>query len=114
MQVLKKMVRSNAKLLEQVIKRYEEYLAFNKSHNKNLLTTCNTDFSKPHTDGPLIQDCSSPQFKIYSWNNVLINIKSSANCFIGGCINGSDLLIMKVLNICYNSVKKKKKKCFYL
>jgi len=107
MQVLKKMVRSNAKPLEQVIKRYEEYLTFNNSHHENLSTTCNTDFRKPHTDGPLIQDCSSPQFKIYSGNNVLINIKSSANCFIGGCINGSDLLIMKVLNICFNSVKKK-------
>lgn len=106
MQVLKKMVRSNAKPLKQVIKRYEEYLTFNKSHHENL-TTCSTDFRKPHTDGPLMQDCSSPQFKIYSGNNVLINIKSSANCFIGGCINGSDLLIMKVLNICYNSVKKK-------
>lgn len=101
------MVRSNNKPLEQVIKRYEEYLTFDKSHNENLLTTCNTDFRKPHSDGPLIQDCSSPQFKIYSGNNVLINVKSSANCFIGGCINGSDLLIMKVLNISYNSVKKK-------
>ncbi|KAF0748075.1 DUF4218 domain-containing protein [Aphis craccivora] len=54
------MFRSNAKPLKQVIKRYEEYLIFNKFNNKNLSTTCNTDFRKPHTNGPLIQDCSSP------------------------------------------------------
>jgi len=69
----KKMVRKFEKPLEQVVKRYEEFLTFTEPKitsldNKEIV------FKKPHNDGPLVEHCSGPQFKIMIINNLKINI----------------------------------------
>jgi len=99
MQLLKKMVRSNAKPLQQVIKRYEELNVFGglKTNNNK-----SSEFLKNiHCDGPLGEGCSSPQYKIFSKNNFTIKIKSLSDCYVG-YYDATKVHIMKVLNICYH------------
>jgi len=71
------MVRKFEKPLETVVKRYEEFLTFTEPiitslDNKEIV------FKKPHNDGPLVEHCSGPQFKIMIINNLKININSSS------------------------------------
>lgn len=107
MQFLKKMVRSKSKPLEQVIKRYEEYKMYGQPLNDSVvLDEIDKIFQKPHNDGPLIDGYSSPQFKIYSQPGIKINIKSSANSYIGINTN-TNLTILKVFNICFDYINKK-------
>lgn len=99
---LKKMVRKFEKPLEQVVNRYEEFLTFTEpkisSLNKEIV------FKKPHNDGPLVEHCSGPQFKIMIMNNFKININSSSNCYIGFKCR-EKLNICKVENISSKSSK---------
>lgn len=99
MQLLKKMVRSNAKPLQQVVKRYEELNIFGRL---TIDKSKNSDFFKNiHSDGPLGEGCSSPQYRFFSKNNFTIKIKSLSDCYVGyyGAIK---VHIMKVLNISYH------------
>lgn len=99
MQLLKKMVRSHAKPLQQVVKRYEELNEFGRLTNNN---SKNSDFFKNiHSEGPLGEGCSSPQYKIFSENNFIIKIKSLSDCYVG-YYDATKVHIMKVLNICYH------------
>ncbi|CAI6367351.1 unnamed protein product [Macrosiphum euphorbiae] len=101
MQFLKKMVRSKARPLEQVIKRNEELNKFGR-----LEITCTqiteNECKNRHNEGPLIEGCSSPQFKIVSMKNVLIKIRSLSDCYIGYFNSNKKLIIMNVVNVCYH------------
>lgn len=100
MQLLKKMVRSNAKPLQQVVKRYEELNVFGKLTINN---SKNSEFFKNiHSAGPLGEGCSSPQYTIFSKNNFTIKIKSLSDCYVG-YYDATEVHIMKVLNICYHT-----------
>jgi len=61
----------------------------------------NIEFIKPHNEGPLIDQCSGPQFKCIIIDDFKIDTKSIANCYIG-FIKENKLLICKVENICRN------------
>lgn len=99
MQLLKKMVRSNAKPLQQVVKRYEELNVFGRLTINN---SKNSEFFKNiHSAGPLGEGCSSPQYTIFSKNNFTIKIKSLSDCYVG-YYDATKVQIMKVLNICYH------------
>jgi len=77
------MVRKFEKPLEQVVKRYEEFLTFTEPKITSL-DNREIVFKKPHNDGPLVDEhCSGPQFKIMIINHLKININSSSNCYIG-------------------------------
>lgn len=106
MQTLKKIVRSNAKPLHQVIKRYEEFILFGKLAINN---TQNTEdvFKYLHFDGPLNNGCTSPQYKIVCKKSFMIKIKSLSDCFIGFYDDTKNLIIMHVENICYHPISGK-------
>jgi len=95
------MLRSNAKLLDQVIERYEELTLFGKL---SINDTKNTEdvFKHLHSDGPLNDGCTSPQYKIVCKANFMIKIRSTADCFIGFYDDTKKIFIMKVENICYH------------
>jgi len=99
LQFLKKMVRKFEKPLEQVIKRYNEYLTF--SEFKDSTSKQNIEFRKPHNEGPLIDKCTGPEFKCVIIDNFKIDTKSIANCYIG-FVKDNQLNICKVENICKN------------
>jgi len=102
------MVRSHSMPLEQVINRYEESMEYNFCTFDSIKkVSINPELKKNHNDGPLIEGCSSPQFKFYSNKIFSINVKSVSNCYIGGFLNNDELSIMKVYNICYNFNNKK-------
>jgi len=99
MQLLKKMVRSNAKPLQQVVKRYEELNVFGRLTINN---TKNSElFKNIHSAGPLGEGCSSPQYTIFSKNNFTIKIKPLSDCYVG-YYDATKVHIMKVLSICYH------------
>lgn len=100
MQFLKKMVRSNARPLEQVIKRYDEFNMFGRLTKINEQNS-EDQFKNIHNDGPLREDCSSPQYKILSKKYFIIKIKSLSDCYIG-YFEDQKIIVMKVENICYH------------
>lgn len=104
MKCLKKMVRKFDKPLEQVVKRYEELLAFTEP---KVILTSNLDvsFKKLHDKGPLIDHCSGPQFEIIIMNNFKINTMSNSDCYISFKYQDK-LNICKVENICCQYSKK--------
>lgn len=61
-------------------------------------------FKKQHYNGPIVEFCSGPQFKICILNNFKINITSISNCYVG-YTDQNKLNICKVENICKNSSK---------
>jgi hypothetical protein len=104
MKTLKKMIRKHEKPLEQVIKRYNELQTFGITNlnkpNKNI------EYLKPYSGGLLSEGCNGPEFKIVIKNNIKINIKSSADIYIGYSVDGR-LNIFKILNICCDKSKAK-------
>ncbi|XP_060872826.1 uncharacterized protein LOC132946776 [Metopolophium dirhodum] len=103
MKSLKKMVRKHQKPLEQVIKRYQEFLEFsNKPPISNLLPY-SIEYKKPHNNGPILGNVTS-QFQIVIVNyDVKIKTNSITDCYIGFSKEGI-LHIYKVLNICCNHI----------
>lgn len=95
------MVRSKARPLEQVIKRNEEFKMFGRFEMTCTQITDN-ECKNIHNEGPLIEGCSSPQFKIVCLKNVLVKIRSLSDCYIGYFDNNKKLIIMKVVNVCYH------------
>ncbi|XP_016664012.2 uncharacterized protein LOC107885091 [Acyrthosiphon pisum] len=81
LQFLKKMVRKFEKPLEQVIKRYNEYLTFSEFKD----STCkkDIDFRKPHNEGPIIDQFNGSQFKCIIIDDFKIDTQSIANCYVG-------------------------------
>jgi len=92
MLTLKRMVRSNAKPLQQVIKRYEEFILFGKLVINDIQCTQDV-FKHLHFDGPL---STFPQYKTVCKKNYMIKIKSSSDCFIGFYDDNKKLIIIKV------------------
>jgi len=63
------------------------------------------EFKRLHTKGPLINDFTGQQFEVIIVNYIKINIKSTADCYIG-FIEEGQLHICKVENICMNNNEK--------
>lgn len=100
LQRFKKILKKHDKPLEQVVRRYIEY-----EHNKinkteaPEITYSNflVDLKSAHAEGPLIQNCYNPQYKIIRSLNTTIRIDTLAdNCC--GLIDGN---IIEVKNIAY-------------
>lgn len=91
------MVRKSDKPLQQVIKRYHEYLTFCEP-NISLKSPSRIEFKTPHNDGPLVEGFTGCQFKSVIINYIKINIQSISNCYIG-FIKHDKLKICKVANI---------------
>lgn len=108
MSELKKMVCKNDKPLQQV-RRYEERNSF-LSSSDNLLTQHNEDFllkfENLHTEGPLVNGTSSPQYKVLILDKITIKTHSDPNSYIGLKKDGI-IKIFKVVNICYSVDEKK-------
>ncbi|CAI6372420.1 unnamed protein product [Macrosiphum euphorbiae] len=98
MKFLKKMVRKHEKPLEQVINRYQEFITFNKPLVNN---NSNVSFKKEHSNGPLTEHYTGPQFQILIKNNLKINTKSGSDVYIG-FKKQNKLSIFKILNICHD------------
>lgn len=96
------MIRKHEKPLEQVINRYQEFMTFNES----MLSTnlCNEVINKKlHSNGPLLEHLTAPQYQIVIKHNVKINTQSISDNYIG-FKDDKKLIIFKVFNICHNSV----------
>jgi len=91
------MIRKHEKPLEQVINRYNEFQNFCKSNILNISLN-SIEYLKEHNSGPLLDECTGPQFKIVIKNNIKTKIKSLSDCYIGFTYNGS-LSIFKIVNI---------------
>lgn len=63
-------------------------------------------FEKLHTEGPLIRDMASPQYKILILEKIIIKILSDSDSYASVNTNG-ETNIIKIVNICYNSLLKK-------
>lgn len=106
MKFLKKMIRKQEKPLEQVINRYQEFMTFGES----MLSTnlCNeVIYKKLHSNGPLLEHLTAPQYQIVIKHDVKINTKSISDNYIGFKYD-KKLFIFKVFNICHNSVSGRK------
>jgi len=95
---LKKMVRKSEKPLEQVIKRYTEYLTFCEPNISVSQLPNKIEFKTSHNDGPLLEGFNGLQFKSVIINDIKINTQSISNCYIG-FIKQDKLTICKVINI---------------
>jgi hypothetical protein len=95
---LKKMVRKSEKPLEQVVKRYTEYLTFCEPNIPVSQSQNKIEFKTSHNDGPLLEGFDGLQFKSAIINDIKINIQSISNCYIG-FIKQDKLVICKVINI---------------
>jgi hypothetical protein len=98
---LKKMVCKFERSLNQVVKRYDEFLTFTEP-KISLSSNNEIVFKKLHDDGPLVEQCSGPQFKIMIMSNFEINTISSSNCYIGFKSKENKLNIFKIENITKN------------
>jgi len=100
------MIQKHEKPLEQVMNRYNEYQTFCRSNNLNV-SLKPIEYLKQHNGGPLLEECTGPQFKIVIKNNIKINIKSQSDCNIG-CIYNGNLSIFKIVNVCIKKSDKSK------
>lgn len=95
------MVRKHEKPLEQVINRYQEFITFSESKSNDSING-KIVYKKLHSNGPLFEHFSAPQFQTFIKNDMKINIKSESDCYIGFEDN-KELSIFKVINICYDT-----------
>jgi len=100
MQIFKKFIKKTDRPLQQVIRRCIE-----KEINLNSLLlpiTSDSVMKHPslmvlHSDGPLVDNCGNPQYKIVKYNGIILKAESSAdNCFGLKC--GA---IVSIQNIAY-------------
>ncbi|EFN71874.1 hypothetical protein EAG_07199, partial [Camponotus floridanus] len=102
LQEVKKIIRKADKPLQQLHRRYME---------KND-AICNTDLTyeenskiqllNEHYDGPLIQDCTNPQYKSINMAQYIIKVNDNAN----NCCFMKDESIIKIENIAYCNRRK--------
>lgn len=59
---------------------------------------------KPHSNGPILEHLTVPQFQIVFKNKIKINTKSLSDSYIGFKDQLKHLIIFKVFNICHNSI----------
>jgi len=97
--VLKKFVRKSGQPLQQTVKRYAESIIFNTPIILNIKNSEKYQFKQQHTSGPMINNCSEPQYKKMIFNKIVINTNNNADCFIGTFLGD----IVKVVNICTNT-----------
>lgn len=95
MKSLKKMIRKHDKPLQQIIKRYSEQKNVNTHRDKNIEIV----FKNEHTQGPLLDNLTEPQYKIVLLQNTTIKTRSIADRFI----LTKDNNVMEVLNIAYTN-----------
>jgi len=93
MKSLKKMIRKSDKPLQQIIKRNYEQNEHNNFQHKNIKTEIT--LKKEHSNGPLLDDLTSLQYRNVHFKNMKIKTMSAADCFV----LAKDNNIMKVLNI---------------
>lgn len=105
LQSLIKTVRKAHQPLQQIIKRLNEQqqLAKDFVHNSNTITSeyCESLFSlrQSHSEGPLINNCMSPQYKKAVFNHFVLSCNTLANRVVE-LINTD---IFEIFNFCYNS-----------
>lgn len=92
------MVRKSEKPLEQVIKRYTEYLTFCEPNISVSQLPNKIEFKTSHNDGPLLEGFNGLQLKSVIINDIKINTQSISNCYLG-FIKQDKLTICKVINI---------------
>jgi len=97
------MVRKHKKPLEQVINRYQEIITFNEPKLNDESLNGKIVYKTLHSNGPLFEYFTAPQFQIFIKNNIKINIKSKSDCYIGFNDNEDELSIFKIINICYDT-----------
>jgi len=83
-----------------VVRRCEEQFKPNILVDK-LENDFNQNFQYLHSDGPLIDGTSSPQYKILLLDKIKIKTHSAPNSYVGLKIENI-FIIIKVLNICYS------------
>ncbi|CAI6377752.1 unnamed protein product [Macrosiphum euphorbiae] len=104
---LKKMVRKNDKPLQQVVKRCQERsLSLKTNCENNVNNIPIKQFKVEHSEGPLTNETSSPQYKILILDQIKVKIHVNADSYVGLKTNGN-LQIIKVVNICYCQQLKK-------
>jgi len=103
------MVRKSEKPLEQVVKRYTEYLTFCELNIPVSQAQNKIEFKTSHNDGPLFEDFNGVQFKSDIINDIKINIQSISNCYIG-FMKQNKLMICKVINI----ISKQNNECMFI
>jgi len=99
MKTLKKMIRKHEKPLEQVVKRYSEFQTFGETKLNKINDVI--EYLKPYNKGPFLEGCHGPAFRIVIKSNIKINIKSSADIYIGYILEDR-LNIFKIVSICFN------------
>lgn len=95
------MIRKHEKPLEQIIKRYQEYITFSNEPTMSTLIPNFIEYKKLHNNGPIVNNDVISQFKIAIFNNVKININLITDCYIG-FTKEDKLNIYKVFNIYHN------------
>lgn len=81
MQQLKKKVRKSAQPLQQVVRRIIEEV--NNVHCvNNISNEVSKKFLMEHCNGPLINNCTSPQYKKVQTDNYCLNISNIADRFV--------------------------------
>lgn len=94
MQYLKNKIRKSSHVLEQVVRRIVEEKNVRESITESINTP--TKYSIEHNKGPLIEDCTSPQYKKYETINYCIHVSKEADRFI----ELKDKTIVEVKNFC--------------
>lgn len=90
MRFIKKLIRSPNLPLEQIYRRLGELnnLDLKFSH---MLREKTIGLHERHFNGPLMKDSCGIQYKVYKFENFVLNLKSSDNC----CKIGNDIVLIK-------------------
>ena len=100
MQNLKKWMRKGEKPLQQLVRRYTEFKINSGRHTKTQDTGIICSNRSEHNNGPLLENCSSPQYRAATVAGFKLDVKKEADkCF--GLICGEIVLID---NVAYCSV----------
>lgn len=104
MQILKKSIRKADRPLQQVVRRYIE-----KKNNSDVLLSptisshsvlAHPNLMLLHHDGPLVSDCSSPQYKIVKYNGITLKVGTLADSCCG--LNCGAIVTIKNIAYCTN------------
>jgi len=97
MKSLKKMIRKHDKPLQQIIKRYYEQKNVTTHHEDKRMKIV---FKNEHSQGPLLNHLTEPQYKTVHVQNTLLKTSSIADRFI----LTKDDNIMEILNIAHTKI----------
>lgn len=95
MQTLKKLIRKSDKPLQQLCRRYVEIETNSSRSHFSSLSVAHPNVSSPNYDGPLLSNCSSPQYKKLSLSLFTIDVSViSDNCC--QLVDGSVVLVSNI------------------